>query len=87
MPPHVCRCGGAGWDGCRPDQDDSARTGTELSQEMMLALQSAARSDPVGVEAALRSVATRPSDRPALPAAPPLAHLWKPSLSDARKEQ
>lgn len=45
MPARVCRCGGAGWDGCRPAVSRDRELDAELRHELCAALQRVAADD------------------------------------------
>ncbi len=77
MPPHVCRCGGAGWDGCPPRRDIERARRLAADAELRVAVQERLSAASRGggsptfrelLAAAADVAQTRP--RAALPASP-----------------
>ena len=91
MPPRDCRCGGAGWDGCPPEDREAIRVERALREEIeadLLAQVEAAPALERTLNSNLRDAiasGARPTDPAVLPAASDTAHLLADQLNPERR--
>jgi len=91
MPPRDCRCGGAGWDGCPPEDREAIRVEAALQREIEADLLAQVKAGPAlerTLNSNLRAViasGTRPTDARVLPPNSNAAELLADQLNPERR--